>query len=208
MLAVPGGTSQPILGSPVPLTARLDQRTAVHDILHDAFADNNSVDWAVRSRAEHIDTLLHHSLGMAQRFGAFYLDSSQNVAVVYLLPDRKRLTGFELFSSLRMLMAVGVRRSLGLLKHEKYIYAQHPKEAPYIYLWYVGVRRSQQGKGLGSRALEELKTFSCEQQRPIYLETSSPRNRAFYKRAGFQLYHTWESGIMPFPLFHYRYPAD
>lgn len=189
-------------------TARPDERVAVHEILRETFAENKSVGWAVRWRGEHIDTLLDYSLGMAERFGAFYLDASRNTAVVYLLPNQKRPTWNELVASMRLLRATGLKRSLELLKRERYIHDLHPIDHDYIYLWFLGVRKSAQRQGLGSKALEQLKAFSDQRGWPIYLETSTERNLDFYGRAGFELYHTWTDGIMPFPLYHFRYPGD
>jgi len=190
-------------GFAFPQGPRLSERTAVHEILCDAFADNRSVNWAVRSRAEHVDTLLDYCLGIAERFGGYYVDDTQNAAVVYLLPNRRRFSWFELAVSVRLLRAAGVRRSIELLKRDRYIYDHYPKSRDYVHLWLIGVRTSAQGRGLGTRALDDIKGLSRRSQWPIYLETSAAGN--FYRRCNFELFHTWNNGVTGFPLYLYRY---
>ena len=59
-----------------------------------------------------------------------------------------------------------------------------------MYFWFLGVEKG------GDQAVYELKDhlfeLSKNQQLPILLETSVPRNRSVYERYGFEVYHTWE----------------
>lgn len=61
-----------------------------------------------------------------------------------------------------------------------------PKEA-HIYLGAIGTSTSMQGKGLGTMTLSPILATADSKRLPMYLETSSESNVAFYQRRGFQV---------------------
>jgi GNAT superfamily N-acetyltransferase len=64
--------------------------------------------------------------------------------------------------------------------------AEHRPREPHWYLPVIGVDPMQQGRGLG-RALMAPVLERCDAQGlPAYLESSNPRNVAFYERLGFR----------------------
>jgi ribosomal protein S18 acetylase RimI-like enzyme len=72
----------------------------------------------------------------------------------------------------------------------------HPSESHW-YLPLMGVDPSQQGKGFGSALLQHtLVEFDCD-NKLAYLESSNPRNIPLYKRHGFELLGTVQSGTSP-----------
>jgi ribosomal protein S18 acetylase RimI-like enzyme len=64
--------------------------------------------------------------------------------------------------------------------------ARHPHD-PHLYLWFAGVRTTDQGRGWGGRLLSTRLAAADEQGAPAYLEATTPRNRALYERHGFQV---------------------
>jgi ribosomal protein S18 acetylase RimI-like enzyme len=72
------------------------------------------------------------------------------------------------------------------LDRESKIKKFHPKE--FIYLWYVGVEPTDQGKGIGSSLLQDIINLSNKRKLPIYLETSTERNLPLYERFKFEKY--------------------
>ncbi|MFC5179341.1 GNAT family N-acetyltransferase [Nocardioides taihuensis] len=64
--------------------------------------------------------------------------------------------------------------------------ARHPHD-PHLYLWFAGVRTTDQGQGWGGRLLQTRLDAADEQGLPAYLEATSERNRALYERHGFQV---------------------
>ena len=62
--------------------------------------------------------------------------------------------------------------------------AVHPHE-PVWYLQFLGVDPAHQGRGLGSLLLRDVLDRADAEDRPAYLEATSPRNRALYERHGF-----------------------
>ena len=69
----------------------------------------------------------------------------------------------------------------------------HPSE-PHYYLEALGTRRDRQGKGGGSAVIDAMLQRCDADGVPAYLESSNPRNIAFYVRHGFV-----ETGIIEAP---------
>jgi GNAT superfamily N-acetyltransferase len=72
----------------------------------------------------------------------------------------------------------------------------HPNE-PHWYLPLMGVDPSQQGKGFGSALLQHTLIQVDRDNRLAYLESSNPRNIPLYKRHGFELLGSIQSGTSP-----------
>ena len=74
--------------------------------------------------------------------------------------------------------------------------ASHPDE-PHWYLPLIGVDPSEQGQGLGSVLMEHANTVFDRNGMLAYLESSNPRNIAFYQRHGFEVLRTIRVGECP-----------
>jgi ribosomal protein S18 acetylase RimI-like enzyme len=72
----------------------------------------------------------------------------------------------------------------------------HPIE-PHWYLPLMGVDPSQQGKGFGSALLQHTLMQFDRDNKIAYLESSNPRNISLYKRHGFELLGTIQTGTSP-----------
>jgi ribosomal protein S18 acetylase RimI-like enzyme len=72
----------------------------------------------------------------------------------------------------------------------------HPSE-PHWYLPLMGVDPSQQGKGFGSALLQHTLMQFDRDNKIAYLESSNPRNISLYKRHGFELLGTIQTGTSP-----------
>jgi ribosomal protein S18 acetylase RimI-like enzyme len=72
----------------------------------------------------------------------------------------------------------------------------HPSE-PHWYLPLTGVDPLQQGKGFGSALLQHTLFQPDRDNKLAYLESSNPRNIPLYKRHGFELLGTIQTGTSP-----------
>ena len=72
----------------------------------------------------------------------------------------------------------------------------HPSE-PHWYLPLMGVDPSQQSKGFGSALLQHILIQFDRNNKLAYLESSNPRNIPLYKRHGFELLGTIQTGTSP-----------
>jgi ribosomal protein S18 acetylase RimI-like enzyme len=68
---------------------------------------------------------------------------------------------------------------------------------PHWYLPLMGVDPSQQGKGFGSALLQHTLFQLDRDNKLAYLESSNPRNISLYKRHGFELLGTIQTGTSP-----------
>lgn len=57
------------------------------------------------------------------------------------------------------------------------------------YLWFIGVDPGVQNQGIGSKLLQEIIDYSNNNNRPIYLETSTVKNLPWYEKFGFEVYN-------------------
>ena len=64
---------------------------------------------------------------------------------------------------------------------------KHPREPAHWYLATIGVAPAWQGRGYGQALLEPILNRCDRDREPAYLEATSPRNRAFYERNGFEV---------------------
>jgi ribosomal protein S18 acetylase RimI-like enzyme len=77
--------------------------------------------------------------------------------------------------------------------------AYHPAE-PHWYLPLIGVAPSAQGRGFGSLLLEHAAARCDREGLPAYLEATSPRSLALYRRHGFEVVAELRVGSAP-PVF-------
>jgi ribosomal protein S18 acetylase RimI-like enzyme len=86
-------------------------------------------------------------------------------------------------------LSIGFRASCRILRFMKWL-EERRKESlpePHWYLLNLAIRPGCQGKGLGSILLAHGLDRARTEATPCYLETSNPRNVAFYERNGFRL---------------------
>jgi GNAT superfamily N-acetyltransferase len=58
-------------------------------------------------------------------------------------------------------------------------------EHPHSYLWFVGVDPAAQGRGLGKALMGDLHDWADPAGLPVYLETGTRENAAFYAAHGY-----------------------
>lgn len=101
------------------------------------------------------------------------LGPSPLIEELKLLPILLSITGFSRFGRLAALRAA-------MDKH-------HPMDQPHSYLMFIGVAPRAQGLGIGSRLLKAGLDRLDAEGRPAFLETSTERNVALYRRHGFEI---------------------
>jgi ribosomal protein S18 acetylase RimI-like enzyme len=89
------------------------------------------------------------------------------------LPALLALTGFSRFSRM-----IALREELD--RH-------HPRDRAHDYLFFLGVARHAQGRGIGSRLLKARTEDLDARARPAYLETATEANVRLYSRFGFEV---------------------
>ncbi|MBT8471037.1 MAG: GNAT family N-acetyltransferase [Marinicaulis sp.] len=157
----------------------------ITDILSEAFADDPFMLWMVGSEKAirglfdvfTRDVYLIHGFGHIDDRGA---------ATLWLPAGASGSLSF--FGHLRMgwsiLLGGGFTAINRMTVTEKAAIKAHPN-TPHYYLFAVGVRTSQQGRGLGAAVIREGLKRADSENALAYLENSKPRNTPLYERLGF-----------------------
>lgn len=181
-----------------------DQHRVVN-ILTAAFDTNKSVNYIAREgkrRLRSIRALMAYSFKLCMRYGRVYLSEDRKACALLLYPDKKQFSFTSLLLDLQLIFGcVGLGGVPKTLRREAIIKRQHPAK-PFAYLWFIGVEPTQQKNGIGSRLLQEVITESKQLLRQVYLETSTAENLPWYKKMGFEVYHTEDLGYLFYFLKH------
>lgn len=182
------------------------------DILSECFESNKTVNWIVKQdsrRKDRIRDLIDYSFETCLESGLSYLTNDHAGVIICSMSNDKLPVLEEAYLTLQFVLKVtGIDGIAKALRREDYIKQFHPQDGEFIYIWFIGLRKTEQGKGVGSAMLGEIINKSNEQNIPIYLETSTERNIGFYKKHGFEVYHTSGKEIFGYELFFLRRLPD
>ena len=166
-------------------------KSLVVDILSRSFDDNQSINYIVKQdskRKERIEGLMEYCFKVCLAKGQIFISDNDKSCALILHPEKKMGAIKEMLLELKLAInGIGVIRSFKVLKREKLIKQNQPKE-PFYYLWLIGVAPDTQGKGIGSALIEEVFQKYNKGTRPFYLETSVVKNISWYEKYGFKIY--------------------
>ena len=172
-------------------------KSLVVDILSKSFDDNQSINYIVKQdskRKERIEGLMEYCFKVCLAKGQIFISDNDKSCALILHPEKKMGAIKEMLLELKLaISSIGVIRSFKVLKREKLIKQNQPKE-PFYYLWFIGVAPDAQGKGIGSALIEEVFQKYNEETRPFYLETSVVKNLSWYEKYGFKLFKELDLG--------------
>lgn len=184
----------------------------VIDILSECFETNKTVNYIVKQdekKKERIRFLMEYSFDMCLEAGQILMTDDMLGAIVCSNSTGKLPILEEAFQTAKFVWKVSGIDGIGrVLKRETYLNSYHPQDEEYMYIWFIGVDRAAQGKGVGSAMIEELIGESNLSGKTIYLETSSERHLHFYKKHGFNVYHTAEEEVFGYKLYFLRRFAE
>jgi GNAT superfamily N-acetyltransferase len=179
------------------IRAKHSDKQLVVDILANSFADNKSVNYIIKQdekQQQRIHSLMSYSFEVCMLYGDVYLSDDGKGCVLVLLPDRKKSTLKTTLLDLQLIFsATGLGNVKKAMSRENRIKAEHPKNLLY-YLWFIGVNDAEQGKGIGSKLLQEIIQQGQSLQRTICLETSTLKNLPWYQKHGFEIYKEMDFG--------------
>jgi len=142
--------------------AKYEEKNLIVDILTQSFESNQSVNYIIpqdKKRIKRIRALMDYSFEVCYLFGDVFISDDNN--------------GFK-----------NIKKTLS---REALIQKVQPKKIM-TYLWFIGVNLTEQNKGIGSKLLQEIIQQSVQNNRPIYLETSTIKNLPWYRKFGFNVY--------------------
>ncbi len=169
----------------------------VVDILSQSFTDNKSVNYIVKQDAKRtgrLKNLMGYSFDICYLFGDVFLSDDKKACALIIYPDKKKTSLKSVWLDMKLAFSCIGFSNLGkAMKREAAIKKTHP-EALLSYLWFIGVKPGDQGKGAGSYLLSEVIEKSETEGRIICLETSTERNLPWYKKFGFEIYNKLNFG--------------
>jgi hypothetical protein len=175
-------------------------RALVSAIMLDTFRENPGVNWMFRPMSD-ISVCLKRMARYAlvksgNRNGAWIASNEKGLIFFFeagLNPFSLREWWYEVVFAFT---CIGWKKLPRVLRRESVRRSLRPADNKYIYCWFLAVMN--EGRG----AAYELKNFmfseSIRRKLPIYLETSTLRNKIVYERIGFKTFHEWideEEGI-------------
>ncbi|SFN21373.1 Acetyltransferase (GNAT) domain-containing protein [Chryseobacterium oleae] len=177
-----------------------DREKAV-DILCQAFIDvliPNSINFVMKKsgdRYKRLKALMEFQFDVSLLNGNVFLNDHDKACILFLDSNTFSFRKFAL--ELRLLfVCIGVNNMLKVLRREKLLKSFHPEEK-FIHLWLMAVVPEEQGKGIGTKLLNDsLKFYDGEL---IYVETTTPENRTFYTQNKFEIFH--ETFELDYPLY-------
>jgi len=174
-------------------------------ILAPPFADNLSVNRCVKQdhkKSKRIENQIQYISQISIRNEFAFVNSTKTGAVLGNLSQGKKATLLDDWYFLSQVS--GIRLGLELLQREKLL-KQIPPPINYFHLWFIGVEKASQSKGIGSKMLKYIQQHCQERNVPIYLETSNPKNFGFYEKNGFTCYHKTKLPMDDFELYFYTW---
>ena len=181
-----------------------DREKAV-DILCQAFIDvliPNSINFVVnksRNRHKRLKALMEFQFDLSMLDGNVFLSDDYKGCILYL--NKTEFSLKKLLLEIKLLFTcIGLSNMLKVLKREKLLKSFHPKEN-FVHLWLMAVIPNEQGKGIGTKLLNE--SLQLYKGQLIYIETTTAENRAFYTQNGFIIFH--ETFELDYPLYFLKH---
>lgn len=190
-------TAAPMTDHPTAVAVRRagpDDAGALVEVLARAFDDDPVINWFVRSdagRPEAFRRFFEIAVRtMTLPLGEVYVAGEGSGAALWAPPGTWQLGPEDLEPLLPDLTAVFGEDTLERsLEGMGAMDAVHPHE-PHFYLLALGVAPELQSRGIGGALLQEVLRRCDAAGLPAYLEATSPRNVALYRRHGFAVTDT------------------
>ncbi|CAL2075612.1 GNAT family N-acetyltransferase [Tenacibaculum sp. 190524A02b] len=174
--------------------ATLKHTKLITDILTDSFKENKSIINVTRdgkNQLKRINKLMKFFFLNAYYNGDVFLSNDEKACLLMLTNGVEHKKSFSvkllfLYWKLNLFFNVlGVLNVKNVLQREKAINKNHPKEN-FLHLYYVGVFKEHQGKGIGTQLIKEAINYYNDYG-IVYLETSDKRNLPLYDKLGFEV---------------------
>ncbi|WP_160710796.1 GNAT family N-acetyltransferase [Chitinophaga solisilvae] len=178
-------------------TATRADKNLVIDILYSAYAANDTLLETIRSGSgtgKRLRMLLDYACEHTFDTGKIYISGNGLSAALILFPETRTISLNSLLRDLKMLCWIaGWKKAMRALSREKAIRKLLPHNGVY-YIWFIGTISAAQGKGSGTRLMQDLIADCRTTNRTMYLEARIPENVEWYRQCGFHTYHELRLG--------------
>lgn len=185
------------------LKATPSDKDFIVDILVDSFYDNASVNYIIKQdnrKFKRIKGLMEYSFDLCYSFGEVFYSEDKKACALVMFPDMKKSNLKLLRLDLRFIFSsLDLHHLKKATSRESKVKSRQEDGLKY-YLWFIAVDPVEQGKGIGSKLLQEVIEEGKNSGRTIYLETSNIGNVRWYKKMGFEVYNQLDLGYLLFFL--------
>jgi ribosomal protein S18 acetylase RimI-like enzyme len=139
---------------------------------------------------------MNYSFDFCFRFGSIFYSEDKKACALILFPEQKKTDLKSILLDITFILS-----SLDF-SHLKKAFGRGAKikklqlKGPASYLWFIGVEPSEQGRGVGSRLLQDVLVDLEMKGHPILLETSNLQNVNWYEKMGFTVYDQMDLGYI------------
>lgn len=185
------------------IKASYSDKPLVVDILMKSFDRNKSINYIAQQdskRLDRIKVMMEYSFEVCYQFGEVLLSEDKKGCALLLYPDKNRTTLKSIWWNAKLVFnCIGITRIGKVLKREALIKSNHP-DTPICYLWFLAVHPAHQKQGIGEALIQSIIKKSVEEQRDIYLETSTLSNLPWYQKFDFDIIRELDLGYKLFIL--------
>lgn len=185
--------------------ASQSDKKKVVEILTESFIDNKSVNYILKkggNKERKIKDLMNYSFNLGMKKGDIFINEENNACSIIMYPKKKKYDFWSLIQDIKLVKnVIGLKKVIKVSKKEKEVSNHHP-ENNFAHLWYIGVEKKSQGRGLGTDFLNKICTYYKEKDLKIYLETSTEINIPFYKKSDFGVFNINEE--YGFKFYHLK----
>lgn len=155
------------------------------DLLCRAFDHDAHINWLIRQDDGRESALVElFGVLLSEMGGELHATADHQAAALWFSPGQSAGWRAQALFFRRLLMIAGPLRAVLRGIDLKRMDQRHPAE-PHFYLQLIGVAPEARCRGHASALLQRLLSLAGQAKCPIYLETSSQDNVAFYVRRGF-----------------------
>jgi ribosomal protein S18 acetylase RimI-like enzyme len=162
---------------------------ALAALLSDAFAEDPVLNWLIPHHPLYRPFFRLLIRDVYRPRGIIHREAEGRGVALWLPPGEL----FEVPPRLELLAMLGrlvVRcgpEPLWRIHRQGAIFSRYRPKEPHFYLQFIGCRRRDQGRGLGSALLKQGLRLCDEHRMPAYLESSNRNNLPLYQRHGFEV---------------------
>ena len=179
------------------ITAEQIDKELIITILSTSFDDNKSVNYIIKQdgkRESRLRKLMAYSFDVCKLFGDVLFSDDKKACALIVYPYKKKTSFKSIWLDAKLAFScIGISHIRKAMKREAIIKMQHPQQ-PLAYLWFIGVKPTEQNKGAGSRLLQDILVKSRNDGLIVCLETSTERNLPWYEKHGFKIYKELDFG--------------
>ncbi|SDX67720.1 Acetyltransferase (GNAT) domain-containing protein [Geodermatophilus africanus] len=158
-------------------------------VLARAFADDPVVSYLfpsdARRREQRLSRFFDLELPRSEALGGSWMSADGAGAAIWFPPGTWRPSTWATLRQTPAALRV-FGRNIGRASRAQSVMQEHHPARPHWYLYYLGTEPEKQGIGIGAAVLRPVLDLCDSHRLPAYLEASSPRNSALYRRHGFE----------------------